>query len=198
MKVKKKAGGGKSKTKLPVSDGSLIELSAREKRFCDEYIRDFDSRRAFVEAGFTANNTDTMKSSIYKLLHKDSVAAYLKRIQADAEAVVGISRAEILQHHYNIAKTSIAHLHKTWITREDFEKLTDEQKACISELDVKVSKIKDAKGKEIGVTEHVKIKLYDRQKALDSISRMLGYDEPSKLNLVADKEKITQLFPFGK
>lgn len=37
--------------------------------------------------------------------------------------------------------------------------------------------------------EYVKIKLYDKQKSLDSISRMLGYDAPIKQELTGKDGK---------
>jgi hypothetical protein len=42
--------------------------------------------------------------------------------------------------------------------------------------------------------EFVKIKLYDKQKALDSISKMLGYDSASKIDLSSMGEKINITF----
>ena len=38
-------------------------------------------------------------------------------------------------------------------------------------------------GKKLVNVEYVKIKLYDKQKALDSITKMLGYDPASKMEL---------------
>jgi len=87
-----------------------------------------------------------------------------------------------------LAYSSIAHLHNTWIERKEFEQLTEDQKSCIAEIDTKIRteyeySPEDPKNKKPIKVEYVKIKLYDKQKALDSISKMLGYDAPIKTSL---------------
>lgn len=86
-----------------------------------------------------------------------------------------------------MAFSSIAHLHNTWIKRKDFETLTEDQKACIAEIDTKVKTEweydTDTKEREPISVEYVRIKLYDKQKALDAISKMLGYDAASEINV---------------
>jgi phage terminase small subunit len=67
----------------------------------------------------------------------------------------------------------------------EFENLTADQKACISEISTQ-TRI-ELKGPVDDRTEvqvdYVKIKLYDKQKALDSISKMLGYDAATKMEV---------------
>ena len=86
-----------------------------------------------------------------------------------------------MDEHIKLAFSSIAHLHNTWIDRKDFENLTEDEKACIAEISTQVRKQKV--GEELIDIEFVKIKLYDKQKALDSISKMAGFDAPTKLEI---------------
>ena len=85
-----------------------------------------------------------------------------------------------------IVRSSVAHMHNTWTELSEFEKLTDEQKACISEIDSKIEPktvmLADGSSKIIKV-EYVRIRLYDKQKSLDSISKLMGYDAPVKTEL---------------
>lgn len=90
-----------------------------------------------------------------------------------------------------IAFSSIASLHNTWIALSEFEKLTDDQKACISEIStqkrVEVQRIGDA---EIPwEVDYVKIKLHDKLRALDGLTKMLGYNAPEKIEHLGEGVK---------
>ena len=63
---------------------------------------------------------------------------------------------------------------------KDFEALTEEEKACIKSVETKQTKRVTPMGEEV-IDEQVKIICYDKQKALDSIVNMLGYNAPDKI-----------------
>lgn len=153
-----------------------IEITDKQKRFCEEYIFDFNGSRAAIAAGYSK---DTSRSIASELLTKPNIQAYIKGLQSDLERTSGISRMKVLREHEKLAFSSIAHLHNTWMERKDFDKLTDEQKACIAEISTQTRQI--MVGDIPAEIEFVKIKLYDKQKALDSISKMLGFDAPDKV-----------------
>lgn len=189
MKPKKpKSAPGKNK------DGAITE---NEKRFCEEYIKDYNASRAYRAVFNTKANANSIGVESCRLRQVPRVWEYLQFLQKDVEKLAGLSRARVLQAHQEIAFTSIAHLHKSWITRKEFEELTPQEKMAIQEIDTKVKTTYTEAGKKVEV-EYVRIKLYDRQKSLEAIARMVGYDEPSKLELVGNKELIAQMFPFGK
>lgn len=160
------------------------ELTGKQKLFCEEYIFDFNATRAAKAAGYSE---DTARSIGSENLSKPDIQAYIKVLQSDLEKTSGISRLMVLREHQKLAFSSIAHLHMTWISRKDFETLSDEQKACIAEIQTQTrTEMKyDPASEEMEPVQvdFVKIKLYDKQKALDSISRMLGFDSPEKIEL---------------
>jgi len=167
-------------------------ITEREKRFCDNYITDFNAGRAYRLIYGSKGTDNTCRTEGWKLVRVPRVWEYFQSIQKDVERVAGITRSMVVQAHKDIAYSTIAILHKTWIEREKFEELTEQQKSSIQEIDTKIIK----KGKK--TTEFVRIKLYDRHKSLDALSRMCGYEEPSKLELSGNKELIAGMFPFGK
>jgi phage terminase small subunit len=158
------------------------ELTEKQKSFCREYILDWNGRRAAIAAGYSEKTSAEMA---YENLNKPHIQSYIKEIQNDLEKVAGISRLRVLKEHEKLAFSSIAHLHDTWITRKDFEKLTEEQKACIAQIEtqtrVEMKYNPESEEQEPVQVDFVKVKLYDKQKALDSISKMLGYNDPEKV-----------------
>lgn len=65
---------------------------------------------------------------------------------------------------------------------KDFEALSEDEKACIRSIETKQVKRMTADGDEI-IDEFVKVTTYDKQKSLDALSRMLGFDAPTKVEL---------------
>lgn len=168
-------------------------LTEKQKAFCREYIFDWNATRSYLKAYPKVKNESTAASLASRMLRNDKVQAYITEIQKDLEKLSGISKKMIIEEHKKLAFSSIAHLHNTWITRKDFEELTDEQKACIAEISTSVRKVMgDDTPFEV---EYVKVKLYDKQKALDSISKMLGYEAPTKTEVTGKGGK--DLIPEG-
>lgn len=158
----------------------MVELTGKQKKFCEEYIFDFNATRAAKEAGYSE---DTAYSIGNENLKKPVIQAYLNELQRDLEKTAGISRLKVLREYEKLAFSSIAHLHNTWVTRKDFETLTEQQKACISEIQTQTrTEFKDDGAPPIQV-DFVKIKLHDKQRALDSIAKMLGFNAAEKVEI---------------
>lgn len=158
----------------------LKKLTTKEQLFCIEYCSNgSNGTRAAIAAGYSEKTAREIATQNLSKLH---IQAEINRLRGSFEELAekkGITRMAVLMKHWEIANTSIAHLHNTWIERKEFDELTDEQKACISEITTSLRKMKVGDGEMIDV-EYVKIKLCDKQKALDSISKMMGYDAPIK------------------
>lgn len=165
----------------------MAELTEKQKHFCREYIYDWNGTRAYLVAYPGLKNVETARVNASRLLTNANIKAYLESIQIELERIAGVSRLKVLQEHMKLAFSSIAHLHNTWITRKDFEDLTEDQKSCIAEIDTKIKKEWQYNGSDEERTpievEYVRVKLYDKQKALDAISKMLGYDAASVIDL---------------
>lgn len=160
-------------------------LNEAQKKFCSEYIIDWNGTRAYKAAYPEVNTDESAKAAASRLLTNVNVQSYLKEIQQDLEKQAGISRLKVLREHQKLAFSSIAHLHNTWIERKQFDELTDDQKDCIAEISTQIKVGRDVNG-NLTENEYVKVKLYDKQKSLDAISKMLGYNEPEKVAHIGD------------
>lgn len=152
------------------------KLTEKEKNFCHEYVVDWNGARAARAAGYSENSAREIATQNLSKLH---IKQYIDFIKNDYEMLCGISKTKQINELAKIAYSSIAHLHDTWITRKEFENLTDEQKASIESIDTKI--VKTAIGEELVNIEHVKIKLYSKLAALEQINKMMGYNEPDKI-----------------
>lgn len=168
------------------------ELNDNQKAFCNGYIFDWNGTRAYM-AAYPNSSEAAAGVSAHELLKNPKIKAYIEDIQKDLEKIAGISRLKVIGEHQKLAFSSIAHLHNTWIERKEFEKLTDDQKTSIAEIQTQTrTEMKfnpESEEQEPVQVDFVKIKLYDKQKSLDSISRMLGYDAAQKIAITDETVK---------
>gem|GEM_PF-347563 len=179
----------KKKKELSEAEELLDEsgLTERNKIFCREYIYDWNGSRSYKVA-YPDITDETARVNASRLLTDANIKAYIELIQKDLEKLAGISRMKVISEHMKMAFSSIAHLHNTWRERKDFEELTEDQKSCIAEISTQIKVGRNVSG-ELTENEYVKIKLYDKQKALDSICKMLGYEAPVKSEITGPDGK---------
>lgn len=166
---------------------SIKELTEAQKLFCSEYVIDYNATRSYLIAYPKEKTENTAAVCASKLLRNANIQQFIKELQSDIGKLAGISPLKIANEYAKIAFSSIAHLHLTWIERKDFELLTQEQKDCIQEIDTKL-KIEyqynpESDKKEPISVEYIRVKLYDKKAALDSLNKMLGYNSPEKTEL---------------
>lgn len=178
---------GKKHTKSKrAADGA--KLTAKQEKFCYEYVLHLNASKAALNAGYSPKTAPFIGAENLK---KPQIAERIKYMQDNLAETARISALRVIQEHQKIAFSSIAHLHQTWIERTDFELLTDDQKACIKSISTKVVKqnIGSREEPEIVDVEYVKIELYDKQKSLDAINNMLGYNAPTKQEITGKDGK---------
>jgi phage terminase small subunit len=163
------------------------KLTPKMRVFCHEYVKDWNGSRAARVAGY---KDDTASRIAYANLQKPHVKAYLEHIQADLAKLSGISAVKILDELSKIAFSSIAQLHNSWIELEAFEALTEDQKAAIESIDTK-TEIKEGANGSSKTVQYVKIKLYNKIAAIESINKMLSYNAPTKTDVTTKGQAIT-------
>lgn len=180
----------KDSKKATEQEGS--ELNVKQKLFCENYVVLHNIQQAAIKAGYAETGAHVQG---HRLLKNAKVRAYIKELQSDAEIKAGVSRLRVLQELEAIAFTDISELHNSWVSLEEFEKLTPKQRKSIASIETRVvqetrfNKVKDRD--DTFDVHQVKIKLHDKLRALDSIKVMLGYNEPEKLNVGISDEPIT-------
>ncbi len=170
---------------LRKSNDPEAPLSLQEERFCAEYIYDCNGRRSVYAAGIKAKNDNVAGVRAHTLLQQPNVQKEIKRLQSDLSAVSGITRLKVLDEHAKIAFSNIAAYHNTWIERKLFDKLTQREKDCIQEIDTQTRTMPFGENGEEMTIEFIKVKLYDKQRALDSITKLLGFDEAQKVDITS-------------
>lgn len=153
-----------------------LKLTSREEKFCREYIIDFNGAGAATRAGYSKK---AAKEQASYLLTKTNVQQFIQNLKQNSANKLEITHERITAEFAKIAFSSIAHLHNTWIDRKTFEELKENNPDildCIQEIQTRVKKVNIGEG-EIAELEEIKLKLYDKQRALDSLGKHVGYFE---------------------
>ena len=156
----------------------MSKLTARQEKFCYEYVIDLNATQAALRAGYSEK---TAYSSGSRLLKDVEIQNFIQTLQADLEKTAGITALKVLKEHKKIAFSDTSMIREGWMTLKAYEELPKEIKDCIQEVATRETKY----GNEI------KIKFYDKQKSLDSISKILGFDAPTKIEQKIDFDSLT-------
>ena len=153
----------------------LKDLNENQKEFCREYTTDWNITRAYAKVYGVKDTVASVNG--HRLLGNAKINEYIEWCKAHLEEVSGISRQRVLMEFVKIAFSNMADFNESWVSRKEFNKLTEEEKACICEI-----KNETIKG-DNWEKETIKIRLYDKQKALENINKMMGYNVPEEQNI---------------
>lgn len=173
-------------------------LNEKQKMFCKEYVRDFNATQAAIRAGYSKKTADVIASQhLGKLNIQNEIARLTEKKVEKTEDLT----QQVIDEFRKIAFSSIAHLHNTWISRKEFEDITDDQKACIESIKTRVRRM--VYDKEDYEVEEVQIKLYDKQRALENLGKHLGIYEKDNVQKsdhsnTTDDELLNSLGKFAK
>lgn len=166
-------------------------LNEKQKEFTREYGWDYNAARAYQKVYKTKPGSQTARTNGSLLLTNPNVKRYLRYLKENIELTTGLSKERLVEEHKKIAFTSIAHLHNTWIERKDFALLTEEQKAAIQEITTQVRRVVGGDDEDDYEIEFVKIKLYDKQRSIDSLAKLLGHEAVRKLDVTTNGKPLS-------
>lgn len=161
-------------------------LTIKQENFCNYYIESGNASDAYRRAYSCGKmKAETINAKAYQLLNDGRITDRVKELQEEQKNKSDITKERILNELSSIAFSTIADMHNTWIERKEFDKLTTKEKSAIKSISTKILKknIGTSDDPDIVDIEYVKIELYDKIKAIERICKMLGFDEPTKIDL---------------
>ena len=168
------------------------ELKQEHKVFAEEYVIDWNGKRAYTVA-YPKTKGNVAAAAASRLLTNVNIKEYIEEIQKDISKLAGISALSTALELKKIAYSNLSKYKDNWMTLIQFDKLTDDEKAAISE--VQVTKMSF----EGGDKEIVKFKLHDKLKALEMLGKMFGFNAADKLQIedvtiTSDEERERRIY----
>jgi phage terminase small subunit len=169
---------------IKTEEEQIIKLTAKQERFCYEYCLDLNATQAAIRSGYSIKTAGVIGNENLK---KPYIQVRIKEMRDNLSETAGITALKIIKEHQKIAFSDGSKLRDGWMELKDFEDLSQEDRACIQEVSTKEEK-KEFAGITTSVT-WVKIKLYDKQKSLESLTDILGFKAPTKTELTGKDGK---------
>lgn len=152
---------------------------AKIVRFVEEFLRDFNAKRAAIRAGWSESWATQYAA---RLLKRRKVQAMLAETRAAAQSKAVLSLQEAMEILTAIARANL----KDYLTQHgdiDMANLRDKAGPALAEL---VKNYKEGK---------VALKLRDPIAAIERIAKLMGWDKPQEVNLRGAVVVVTPTLP---
>lgn len=152
----------------------MAKLTAKQKRFVDEYLIDLNATQAAIRAGYKKSEyTDTNAN---KLLENTRISEEIEKAMAERSKRTGVNQARVVNELAKIAFMNIDDVVNldTGMVKET---VTKEDLACIQSVKIKSGEFGDER----------EIKFYDKKGSLELLGKHLGMFK-DKVELRADME----------
>lgn len=145
----------------------MEDLTPKQKKFCDEYLIDFNATQAYMRAGYAVKDDTVAAQNASRLLRNAKVIKYIEQRKKARTKRIEVSQDKVIAELAKIAfanTTDYVQIETKGKSKKvivkDTNSLDDEQLAAISS-------IKEG-------SNGIEVKLHDKQKALELLARHLG------------------------
>lgn len=148
-----------------------MKLSDKQKKFCEEYIIDFNQTQSAIKAGYSAKTAYSIGNENLK---KPDIQAYIKELLSKREERTQITADMVVKEWAKIAFFDIRKIfHKEGGLLNPHD-LDDETATVISSIKARDIKVGD------DIETIKEYRLNDKMKALDMLAKHLGMFEKEK------------------
>lgn len=162
-------------------------MTEAQKRFCEEYIIDFNATRAYKKAYPNCKKDETAKAAGSRLLTNVNVNTYIQELIEEARERNKITKDMVIEELRKLAFFDIRKLYNENGALKNIQELDDETAAAISSIETYQEFDGYGADREyVGDTK--KVKTYDKKGSLELLGKHLG--------LFKDKVEIEQTKPF--
>lgn len=148
------------------------KLTAKQEKFCQQYFITNNATQSAIAAGYSQ---DTAAVIGHENLRKPNIAARIKELRSDEADKYEFSKERIIREYMKIAFSDMADFLNDHGDFKKFEELTPMQRGAMSESYYNQVVMEGEFGSKTTTTK--KIKLHDKQRALDALGKILGVFE---------------------
>lgn len=165
----------------------MAKLTVKQENFCNYYIETGNASEAYRRAYSCDNMKDeTVNRTAIELLNNPKITARVKQLQSALQKRSDITKDEAIKELSAIVRsrvTDVLSAKGMTVRIKSIEELPDEVVACISSI----KKIKGG----------IEVKFYDKIAAIDRLSKMLGWDKATKIDMAGSVPVKEWLTKFG-
>lgn len=163
---------------VSLDDPRFEGLTDKQRTFCIRYCLHFNATRAAIEAGYSEK---TAHDSGMENLKKPVLKSFIDAVRANTAQAAEISKLRIIEELKKVAFANIADIKSDWGVNKPWAELTEDEKAALAEIDYTKDFLSGGSGEEAITRERMRVKQHDKLKAMEMLSKLLGYNEPEKI-----------------
>ncbi len=150
-----------------------LDLNDKQKKFCIEYVKDFNATQAAIRAGYSEKTAYSIGS---ENLTKPEIQQFIKLKTQKVEDEYDLSRETIAKKYAQLVHFDIRKLYDEFGQLKPIHELDDDTVTAITGIEV------DEDENWAGVkTRTKKFKTSGIKEALDAVARFNGYNMPDKV-----------------
>ncbi len=163
------------------------KLTAKQEKFCQEYLVDFNATQAAIRAGYSEKTAGVIGDENLK---KPYIAEFIKSIREKDAINAGITREMVLNGYKKLAFYDSRKFYDENGNILSVPDLDEETAFALTGFEVMEEKGGNGQGQQVVLGYTKKIKMSDRKGALDSLCKVLGYNAAEKLDIKTEKQVI--------
>lgn len=153
----------------------MAELTDKQRRFVEEYLIDLNATQAAIRAGYSEETASVIGC---ENLTKPNISVAVAEAQEARSKRTEITQDMVLQEYAKIGFSDIRNI-ASWGERPSLEDVSDDDDLRVYPVELiaseNISEDTAAAISEVSLTaQGVKVKMYDKKGALDSIGKHLG------------------------
>jgi len=146
------------------------ELTAKQKRFCEEYMKDLNAKQSAIRSGYSKESAYSIGS---ENLTKPDIQNYLAELQKIRSEKCEVTSNEVLRKIKDIAYSDITQT--MLLTIDEFQDLPESVRLCISKFKKNVRSYEA--GEETITETTIELWFWDKMKAFDMMNKHIGFYE---------------------
>lgn len=153
-------------------------MTPKETKFCQEYLIDLNATQAAIRAGYSKRTATSIGN---ENLRKPHISKWIEEQRKAAAKRTELTQDRILQEYARIAFFDIRKVYNEANALIDIQDMDDDTAAAVAATET----LEEYNNEKVLTGFTKKVKLWDKVKALDSISKVLGYNAPEKVQMEA-------------
>lgn len=148
-----------------------LELTDKQKRFCEEYLLDLNATQAAIRAGYSAK---TANEQAGRLLVNVSIQNYISELQKERSERTQVTADRVITEFAKLGFSNIRKYTNADWSIKPLDEIAEVDTSCIQSVKTTVNEGASQDGEVLWKKTTVELKLHSKQAALDSLAKHTG------------------------
>ena len=156
------------------------DLTPKQKRFCEEYIKDCNATQSYIRAGYQVSER-VAQAAAGRMLSIGKIQAYIQELQKARSSRTEIDADRVLLEFARIAFSDIKNVlsfNEGSVTIKDSKDLSSDVTAALDSIECTIVET------EAGSRTAIKVRMHSKLTALSAIAKLIGMDKEAAVKAV--------------